>query len=221
MRAPHASWAPEADHIVQAVGELLDAPGAYQAMTATPTPTATATPRSASSRAPAPSWRGCRGDLVVSTYPSGDNLKEGMVQRVAHIDSLMASVPRNYLDISFRRFLRREVRSDGLATVYCLNFFVHFFLILRLLRAARTVYVHSAYNALRMMVFPTRARIIFDAHGVVPEECAQEGPGRLRRACCPWRRASCCAAATRWCASRRPCWPTSGKSMAGARTAWS
>ena len=112
---------------------------------------------------------------VVSTYPSGDNLKEGMVQRVAHIDSLMASVPRNYLDISFRRFLRREVRSDGLATVYCLNFFVHFFLILRLLRAARIVYVHSAYNALRMMVFPTRARIIFDAHGVVPEECAQEG----------------------------------------------
>ncbi|GAB3770528.1 hypothetical protein GCM10028796_37640 [Ramlibacter monticola] len=112
---------------------------------------------------------------VVSTWPSGHKLKEGMLQRVAHIDSLMASAPRNYLDISFRRFLRKEVRTEGLATVYCLNFFVHALLILRLLRAARTVYVHSAYNALRMMVFPTRARIIFDAHGVVPEECAQQG----------------------------------------------
>ena len=118
---------------------------------------------------------------VVATFPSEQTLKEGMIQRVAHIDRLMAAVPRDYLDISFRRFLRRQVRTEGLATVHCLNFFAHFFVIRRMLRAARTVYVHSAFNALRMMPFGTRAQVIFDAHGVVPEECVQQGQAGYAR----------------------------------------
>lgn len=112
---------------------------------------------------------------VIAPFPSRENQKDGMIQRVAAIDSLIAAVPRSYLDISFRRFFKKEIRSHGQATVYCLNAFVHAFLILRLLRSARVVYVHSAYNALKIMAFPTKASIVFDAHGIVPEERLQEG----------------------------------------------
>jgi hypothetical protein len=118
---------------------------------------------------------------VIGSFPSEQNQKDGMIQRVAHIDALMASTPRNYLDISFRRFLRKGVRTEGVVTIYCLNVFMHFFLILRLMRAARVVYVHSAYNALRIMAFPTKARMIFDAHGIVPEELTAEGRGGAAR----------------------------------------
>lgn len=112
---------------------------------------------------------------VVASFPNEQNAKDGMIQRIASIDGLMAGVGRNYLDLSFRRFFRRNVHTQGLVTVYCLNVFVHAFLILRLLRSARIVYVHSAYNALRMFGFPTRAHIVFDAHGIVPEELELEG----------------------------------------------
>lgn len=118
---------------------------------------------------------------VIGSFPSEQNQKDGMIQRVAHIDALMASTPRCYLDLSFRRFLRKHVRDQGAATVYHLNVFVHFLLILRLLRTARVVYVHSAYNALRIMAFPTKAYMVFDAHGIVPEELVAEGRSRAAR----------------------------------------
>jgi hypothetical protein len=118
---------------------------------------------------------------VIGSFPSEQNQKDGMIQRVAHIDALMAATPRCYLDLSFRRFLRKQVRIQGAATIYYLNVFVHFLLILRLLRTARVVYVHSAYNALRIMAFPTKAYMIFDAHGIVPEELVAEGRSRAAR----------------------------------------
>jgi len=112
---------------------------------------------------------------VIASFPSKQNEQDGMIQRVVHIDTLMASTPRTYLDVSFRRFLRKQTRTENSATIYCVNVFAHFFFIWKLLRAARIVYIHSAYNALRIMAFPTSARIIFDAHGAVPEELTQEG----------------------------------------------
>ncbi len=123
-----------------------------------------------------------QGDIcVVASFPSEANAKDGMIQRVAHIDALMKNVPRIYLDLSFRRFMRKEVRQEGLAQVLCLNIFVHFFQILAMLRRARLVYVHSAYNALRIMPFRTSATVVFDAHGIVPEERQLEGHHRSAR----------------------------------------
>ncbi len=112
---------------------------------------------------------------VLAPFPTEENQKDGMVQRVAYIDSLMTLMPRTYLDISFRHFFHKSVRTEGAVTIYCLNFFVHFITILKLLRSARIVYVHSAHCALKLLPFPIRATIIFDAHGIVPEEMFQEG----------------------------------------------
>lgn len=113
--------------------------------------------------------------VIVAPYPSEENQKDGMIQRVAHIDELIASSNRVYLDLSLRRFFRKQINVAGLVTVYKLNLFFHFFKIAGLLKGANLVYIHSAYNALKTMVFSTNAHIVFDAHGVVPEEVAQEG----------------------------------------------
>lgn len=112
--------------------------------------------------------------VVVAAFPVTENKKDGMVQRVLHIDSLIEDCRRVYLDISFRRFFRRSSYIDGFATVYRLNFFVHAFFIARMIRRAKIIYIHSAYNALKSIAFRTSAHIVFDVHGVVPEELSQE-----------------------------------------------
>jgi hypothetical protein len=113
--------------------------------------------------------------VVVAPHPSTENQKDGMIQRIAHIDSLMSSSQRLYLDISVRRFVRKQTIVEGLVTIQRLNILVHFFQIARLIRQANLIYIHSAYNALKACLFPTKAHFVFDAHGVVPEELTQEG----------------------------------------------
>jgi hypothetical protein len=107
-----------------------------------------------------------------------------MIQRVKHIDNLMTDSARIYLDLSFRRFFYKNLKFEGNATIYQLNVFIHFFLIAQLLKSARLVYVHSAYNALKVIAFKTQAHIIFDAHGIVPEELNQEGRRLAARIFC-------------------------------------
>lgn len=119
--------------------------------------------------------------VVVAPYPSPENQKDGMIQRVAHIDELMVSLPRIYLDLSFRRFVRKDVQVRGETTVYRLNLITHFFLICRLIKRAKLLYIHSAYNALKAIAFPTDAHVVFDAHGIVPEELTQEGQALAAR----------------------------------------
>jgi hypothetical protein len=120
--------------------------------------------------------------LVLAPHPSAENHKDGMIQRIAHIDGLMASSQRTYLDISVRRFVRKHVQVEGLVTIYRLNLLVHVFQIARLIKQADLVYIHSAYNALKTCLFPTNAHVVFDAHGIVPEELAQEGQNLAARA---------------------------------------
>lgn len=113
--------------------------------------------------------------VVISTFPSVESQKDGMVQRIAHIDRLMAASTRVYLELSFRRYIRKEILVEGNVTVYRLNVFAHFFMISRMLKSARLVYIHSAYNAHRTFMFRTNAHVVFDAHGVVPEELELQG----------------------------------------------
>lgn len=113
--------------------------------------------------------------LFVAQYPSNENQHDGMIQRVANIDQIAEDMPRCYLDISFRKFFSKEVIYKKNLTIYRLNFFLHFFKIHSLLNLANLVYIHSAYNAIKVSVFRYRSLVIFDAHGVVPEEMRQEG----------------------------------------------
>lgn len=113
--------------------------------------------------------------VFIATYPALADEKDGMVQRIASIDSLVSDLPRVYLDISWRRFWSRRTHHFGAATVLQLNGFLHFFTIVSWLRKARVVYVHSVYNSMKVLFAYWIAKPITDLHGAVPEELAHQG----------------------------------------------
>jgi len=114
--------------------------------------------------------------LFIAPYPNEYNEKDGMIQRIAAIDNLVADCDRKYLEISFRKywFLKKEKKSINL-TVLKLNFFVYFFLILWFILKAKVIYVHSIYNSLKILPFYFMKDVITDIHGVVPEELKDDG----------------------------------------------
>lgn len=114
----------------------------------------------------------------ISLYPSAENEKDGMVQRVVAVDKLLSLHQRCYLELSYRRHLRLQVLEPAPGVcVYRLNFFLHFLLMLKVLRAARFIYVHSVFWGIRIApLYPFfRRRLVTDMHGIVPEEMELAG----------------------------------------------
>lgn len=112
--------------------------------------------------------------LFIAPYPNQLNEKDGMIQRIASIDEAISDRERTYLDISFRRHLNKTTECTYKLTIHHVNFFIHFLLILHLIIKARVIYVHSIYNALKIMPFYPIKKIITDMHGTVPEELIHE-----------------------------------------------
>lgn len=109
---------------------------------------------------------------IIAVYPNKENEKDGMMQRIAAIDSVIDSTERNYLEISFRKnwiYKKKEINNN----IYCykLNFFLHFILIIYLCMKSEVLYVHSIYNSFKVIpLYFIHKRIITDMHGVVIEE---------------------------------------------------
>jgi hypothetical protein len=103
---------------------------------------------------------------------------EGMVQRISSVDSQISARPRTYLDLYAFKHLRSNTTSVGNCEVYT-GSFLHFWHILKILRGATQVYVHSIYFYTLIVIpllFTKKAtRIILDVHGAVPEELLYEG----------------------------------------------
>lgn len=113
--------------------------------------------------------------LFMANYPDSASLTEGMSQRIVAMDEQLKTHKRAYLWVSHRLFGKREViEIKKGVTQYRCNFFVHFFFIIRLLKQADTLYVHSVLNVLPWLpMLPfirKKTKVVLDAHGVVPEE---------------------------------------------------
>lgn len=111
--------------------------------------------------------------LVFAVYPSEKNIKDGMIQRIKAIDNELSGFFRVYIDLSWRRFFKlyHEVKEEDMVEVYQLNLFVHFWILLKLLRSTHDIYVHSICNFFNLVWFPLKKyNIVLDVHGVVPEE---------------------------------------------------
>jgi len=108
--------------------------------------------------------------VFVSNYPDASNMRDGMMQRVDAIDSLVKDKERVYLDISFKRNFKRKKIIKDKCIIEHVNFFVHFFIIKSILKDASRIYIHSLYNLLKVFVFFAPKKTILDIHGVVPEE---------------------------------------------------
>jgi hypothetical protein len=113
--------------------------------------------------------------IFIASFPALSDDKDGMVQRIASIDSLISDLPRIYLDISFRRFWFKRVSHFPNVVVFQLNGFLHFFAICSMLKKSRVVYIHSIYNSMRALSAYWLAKPITDLHGVVPEELFHAG----------------------------------------------
>ena len=113
---------------------------------------------------------------IIGSYPNRKNERDGMLQRIAAIDNLFKEIDRRYLEISLRKNLHSVHIIENEVDIYRLNAFVHFFLIVRLLKVSDYIYVHSIYNSLRIFMFYFFFKnIITDLHGVVPAELLMYG----------------------------------------------
>jgi len=112
--------------------------------------------------------------LFVSDYPNTDSIKDGMFQRIKKIDEIFSGYNKTYLNISLSKHRIPKISEIGSnIKIFKLNYFLHYKKIERIFRKSKNIYIHSLYNfrALRNS-FLTDKNIIFDVHGIVPEELA-------------------------------------------------
>lgn len=110
--------------------------------------------------------------LFLAPFPTPENIKDGMINRVDAIDSTVKDIDRAYLHVSLFKYWKKVTYRSGKSAVYNLNIFRHFFLINKIMKNAGTIYTHSihGFTYLWHLLPFLKARIILDAHGVVPEE---------------------------------------------------
>jgi hypothetical protein len=113
--------------------------------------------------------------VIVGRFPFSDRRLEGMLQRIANVDAMLAESPRTYLDLYlFRHFRTNGLVNVGIKTNVYTASFLHFWAILKVLQRARVVYIHSIYFYL-LVILPLiftnkRVQLFLDIHGTVPEE---------------------------------------------------
>ncbi|MEN5058244.1 hypothetical protein [Sphingobacterium kitahiroshimense] len=116
--------------------------------------------------------------LFLAAYPKKENLKDGMIQRIASVDRCFSDVPRVYLSFSTIRAFKRFHKKEGdLIDIYRCHVIFDFFFIISLISKSTKIYIHSLYNVIYSLfyLFFFDKKYIFDAHGVVPEELEMEG----------------------------------------------
>ncbi|MGL4934741.1 MAG: hypothetical protein ACRC51_04635 [Cetobacterium sp.] len=122
--------------------------------------------------------------LVISTYPTKETIKDGMVRRIAEIDEILKKdYKRVYLDLSFRKNLKLEKQISFDLEIYKVNFFKSYKFILKTVKENDIIYIHSLGNYFKL--FPIlnlkNKKIILDTHGVVPEENEFQGKIRISK----------------------------------------
>lgn len=112
--------------------------------------------------------------VVISNYPNSEEIKDGMMQRVANIDEYLLDYDRSYLQISIKNNFKPQksiIKSD--ITEYRLHFLKDYFRICKILKKSDVLFIHSLFNFIKLIPFLfiiRKKNIILDFHGVVPEE---------------------------------------------------
>ncbi|RDB06281.1 hypothetical protein [Runella aurantiaca] len=110
----------------------------------------------------------------VAPFPTNQNIKDGLVSRVAAIDKIFQENHRLYLDISFTKNLKKKILKQDTVTIYYLNFFIHCLSIIKLCASSTIIYCHTLGRVARI-IFPLlflrkRYKLILDIHGTDPEQ---------------------------------------------------
>lgn len=109
---------------------------------------------------------------AIGPYPTNGNVHEGRLSRIHKIDEeVLKDSPRQYLDISMRRYWRIKKENFENVVVYHLNFWIHFFFIFYLCIRSEQIFVHSMVSALYILpIYLLKYNIVTDIHGVIVEE---------------------------------------------------
>jgi hypothetical protein len=114
--------------------------------------------------------------VVIGAYPNSENIRDGMVQRIANIDNLLSKYKRVYIEISLKKYWKAKVISYRDATVHKINIFTGFNDIKKIFRQNTIVYIHSLYNYFKSSFFLNANNYkVIDFHGIVPEEQLYQG----------------------------------------------
>ncbi len=118
--------------------------------------------------------------LVVGQYPDESNHRDGMVQRIAAVDGMLAAHERVYVTLvhePFRDLGGEVVQVAPRTRRVQLNWFeeAHVALLSKLATEASCVLVHSLHWAQHVMPLYRARPVVTDLHGVVPEEHAFSG----------------------------------------------
>ncbi len=111
--------------------------------------------------------------LFISDYPNEETIKDGMLQRVKAIDKHFEDEERTYLHLSFHKNISFSINKKNNLTIVHANVFAHPIKIFSIVSKERTMYFHSIYNVLYLLLyfpFLQNKKMILDVHGAVPEE---------------------------------------------------
>jgi hypothetical protein len=126
--------------------------------------------------------------LFLGGYPTEDNIKEGMMQRIVAVDAFFGDKTRTYLHVIRKEKSNPNPIQVSVNTQYIkLNIFTDWIQIIRILRKNYdTIYIHSIYNVVAVFLFfpfikhsVNKAVMILDVHGIVPEETHHHGNKRF------------------------------------------
>lgn len=116
--------------------------------------------------------------LIFGDYPTKDNIKDGMIQRIKAVDDELSSYFRIYVKLSLKAYVKKEEEVvSSSVKVYRLNVLLHYFFLVSLIKQVSVVYFHSIFNYWFAVFFSFRnvKKRILDLHGSVPEEAVFQG----------------------------------------------
>ena len=124
--------------------------------------------------------------VFLAPYPTSENIKEGMMQRVAAIDALFDNNHWNkiYLRPQFKNCHNTKQKVAPGIWEYTLSIWTARRQIIHLLNRAEIIYCHSLYGISICGLLYWRsircANTIWDVHGIIPEELSYAGSNRLK-----------------------------------------
>jgi hypothetical protein len=126
--------------------------------------------------------------LVFAPYPTDSNTKDGMMQRVLAVDTLIRDggdySTLSYINVKFKRYKTEIKQINNNTFEYYCSFWSSLLLVKNLINQADTIYSHSIYGfslaSFFFMKLMKEKNAILDVHGIVPEELSLGGRGWLR-----------------------------------------
>jgi len=125
--------------------------------------------------------------IFLAPYPTSENIKEGMMQRVYAVDEMFDNkeYEKTYIVFRYRTFKSEFKEVTDNVFEMKLSIWTSLLLLLKKINNADIVYMHSLYGinfaGLFFLCFFKNKNFIWDVHGIIPEEIKLAGESKIKR----------------------------------------